>query len=263
MCSSALPCKYPWASCQSWLVTSRFPMRVHLKEWQDLSPDLNFAPLPFRHPRVCLENHGIGLLRGLSREPPGKSSFKEPKVELHKSGFTRKEQRNAGGSPSGHWGRMPESQRGRAAIRKEWKLRWVLAGAWRALRPYRGSEGLCWRLWHNAWWSVVVPGGCPSICDLYNRTQPSKLGQSWREMTDASDNPDYSTYPRAVLLGGEPAERALRRLGAHSSKWGWTIEMPFCFVLPLCPRPGQQVAVNEPQPQRWTVKPPKLYCWVY
>lgn len=101
MCSSALPSKYPRASCQSWLLTSWFSMHVRSKEWPGLIPDLNFVPLAFGSPCVCLENHAMGLLSSLPCEPPGTSSLKEQRVELHKSGYMWKERENAG------WGGLP------------------------------------------------------------------------------------------------------------------------------------------------------------
>lgn len=49
----------------------------------------------------------MDLLRGLSCEPPGKSSLKEQRVEWHRSGVMGEEQRNAGGLPSRQ--EVPES----------------------------------------------------------------------------------------------------------------------------------------------------------
>lgn len=75
-------------------------MHVPLKEGQGLSGDLSFVPLAFRHPGARLENRDMGLLRGCSCGPPGKSSLKEQRVEWHRSGVTGEEPRNAGGPPS-------------------------------------------------------------------------------------------------------------------------------------------------------------------
>lgn len=57
--------------------------------------------------------------------------------------------------------------------------------------------------WHMSGGVWLSPGGFAELCDLYNRTQPSQLGQDCRKMMNASHNLEdafryaYEMLPRA------------------------------------------------------------------
>lgn len=145
MCSSAFPRRYLRASRSGW----GFPRTPVGRSDRVSNLNVNLAHLGFRCPWACLENHGMGL--------PKRVHLKEQRAELHRSGSVREEQRNAGGSPFGHEGYLPESsgtELQQERIKTQRAVPQNLAGAWRAVDSTEGVWPGCRWLWHE-WWCVV------------------------------------------------------------------------------------------------------------